>query len=1312
MIHNRRPNGEPVRLPVALLFLLSHSPLALSQAPQALLSEAPAVSVPTQAVPSSYTDLGAASATMAPGRVMLFLNRSPEQQSQLDALIREQSDPTSPNFRKFLTPVEIGQQFGPSDASLAALSQWLTDQGFVITRILKGRLAIEFSATTPQLEAAFQTSIHAFSSPASPDKLVYANASSPRIPAAFGPLVKSISLSNIGPRPLNRPLGTFLLHPPSDPQTPLRATPSDGSVKPLFNIPGRQPCAPTGVCYALVPGDYATIYDTKPLLAQGVDGAGVTIGIPSTSNIDLPTVQRFRTLFLPKYSATNLPNVILDGPDPGQGNGGTYEAYIDVETAGGVAPNATINLYTAADSAYTNGLTLALTRAVEDNAISILSVSYGECEAYLGSYNSQFRDIYEQAAAQGITVVVSAGDSGSAGCDPPPGTSVIGSYQAKNGLAVSGLASTPYNIAVGGTDFLYPASVTSATLNQYWDTASATSPNNNSDWSSALSYIPEKPWDDSDTILNQQSLDQFGAGGGGQSSCAFNDGAYPLSKCKSGYPKPFWQQGFGNDSVRDLPDVSLFAAIGGNYSFSAICVSFSSDAGFGSPNCAIPNGGPDSISAPIVIAGFGGTSVSSPLFAGMLALVSEKTQTARLGLATPTLYPLSRQFPSAFHDIATGTNAMACVSGTPNCGSDGNLTSYSAATGFDLATGLGSVDANLLASEWSSVSITTLATTTTLTITPTSAAHDTSLTFTINVTAGSTSPASGTVALLSGTTLTVQTTNECAAFPCTFQFKGLPGGSYPVVARFLADGQYASSTSAPVNVTITPEASALFIVNPFNNDQISPPNGLNGQTNVQLGESVGFLAIPVPASTPVSTPYASLTAPPATGTLTILDSGTAIGSPITLAADGSYFFNSSSFALGPHSLVVQYSGDASYLPSSTLQPVATPLNFTVIKAVSSILIQGLGSVAVGYPLPLNLYLNGVYSVNGRTLADPSGTLLLTVNGTALPPAPITPTTFGESQASITIPGNLIVLGTNNIVVSYPGDANYSPISTSATAAGIVFQTYADVGAIPSTTSAGLPLTFYLEVGRVALGPEPPIPTNVSVTLLDGTTPFATVPLVTDTSRISADAQFPYSGLSVGTHTITMQYAGDSGDLPSSGTATVIIKPGIPNFTLSTTPLIFAAGATAPSGTSTLTVSPINGFTGVVTLTCSAATIPGGKCSIPSTTTITGSSAATLNVTISTNDHIASLVSHHPLIPPSVITAAGCFLFALAVPFARRRSRIAKSLTFLATAILLANICACGSTSVPISIPSGTFIVTIQATSGTLSNATSVTVTIQ
>ncbi len=335
MIHNRRPNGEPVRLPVALLFLLSHSPLALSQAPQALLSEAPAVSVPTQAVPSSYTDLGAASATMAPGRVMLFLNRSPEQQSQLDALIREQSDPTSPNFRKFLTPVEIGQQFGPSDASLAALSQWLTDQGFVITRILKGRLAIEFSATTPQLEAAFQTSIHAFSSPASPDKLVYANASSPRIPAAFGPLVKSISLSNIGPRPLNRPLGTFLLHPPSDPQTPLRATPSDGSVKPLFNIPGRQPCAPTGVCYALVPGDYATIYDTKPLLAQGVDGAGVTIGIPSTSNIDLPTVQRFRTLFLPKYSATNLPNVILDGPDPGQGNGGTYEAYIDVETAAG-----------------------------------------------------------------------------------------------------------------------------------------------------------------------------------------------------------------------------------------------------------------------------------------------------------------------------------------------------------------------------------------------------------------------------------------------------------------------------------------------------------------------------------------------------------------------------------------------------------------------------------------------------------------------------------------------------------------------------------------------------------------------------------------------------------------------------------------------------------------------------------------------------------------------------------------------------------------------------------------------------------------
>jgi hypothetical protein len=1277
------------------------------------------VALPSQRIPPGYADLGPAPKDLPAGRVLLFLQRPAAQQARLDALVREQNDPGSPQYRRFLTPAQFGEQFGPSEEAVRTVTQWLAGSGFTVTRTLQSRIAIEFTATVPQLETAFQTEIHAFSSASNAGKVVYANTSSPLVPEGLAGLVKGVSLSSFGPRPLHRSLGSFLLQPGTNAAAPLRATQdSGGGAKPLFNETGLQPCATTGVCYALVPGDYATIYDTKPLLTQGIDGTGVTIGIASTSNIDLPTVQRFRTLFLPQYAATNLPNVIVDGADPGLENlSGAEEAYVDVETAAGTAPNATINLYVGANSEYTNGLTLALARAVEDDTISILSVSYGECESYLGSYNSVFEDFYEEAAAQGITVVVSAGDTGAAGCDPGPNTSVSGPYQAQYGFGVSGLATTPYNIAVGGTDFVYPANVTAAQLDAYWKTPSTNSPNNNADWSSALSYIPEKPWDDSDPVLDQLNIQTFAGGGGGQSFCAFNNGAYPVASCQGGYPKPSWQQGFGNDTVRDIPDVSLFAAIGSNYSFYGICMTLAPDLTIAgsTPDCAVPNAGPNSTTAPIVISGIGGTSVSAPMFAGMLALVAQKTQTARLGLATPTLYPLSKQFPAAFHDIATGTNATACASGSPDCGTSGYLTGQAAVAGYDLATGLGSVDAKQLVSNWGNVAVAAQSTATTLALTPTTGPHETVVTFTVNVTGASSNPASGTIAVFGGTTSTIQTTQACAAFPCVFTFNALPGGSYPVTARFLADGVYASSTSNAVNVTISAEASEVLILNAFSNNQIYPPNGLNGQTNVQLGESVGFLIAPEPATTPAGTPFSSLTAPPATGTVTITDAGTAIGPAVRLDSTGLFNFVSSAFGLGQHSLVVQYSGDASYLPSSTVKPVATPLNFTVIKAVPTLFAYGLpsyGGVAVGYPIPLNLYVGGVSSGNGQTLAEPSGTVTLTVNGTVLPPLTLGPTTIGESTAIATIPGNLIVLGANTIVVSYGGDANYSSASTSLSATGIVFQTYSDLGAIPTTTSAGLPITFYPEVFRNYQQAYPQtIPTNVVVTLLDGSTPFATVPLATDTSRISADGTFAYSGLSVGTHTITMQYPGDSGDLPSSATLSVVITPGIPSFTVAATPISFASGASSPSAVSTLTITPVNGFTGAVSLSCSAAALPGGSCSVASSATVTGASPATVSVAVSLRGITAQLSRPRGWTQRGLPVAAWlCLGFALCG--VRRRARFARVLMVVATAALLAGLSACGSASNTLTVAAGTYNVTIQATSGGISKTATIPVSVQ
>lgn len=1299
---------------LAVCFLLALASVSAAQPG----SPAPVASIATHPIPSSYTDLGLAPSGLPAGRVLLYLARTPAQQAQLDLLVQEQADPASPEYHRYLTPAQFGRRFGPPDTALQAVTSWLAVSGFSGMRVLDSRIAIEFTATAPQLQAAFHTQIHAFAAQAGPANAIYGNSSPASIPADLAPYIKSVSLSNIGPRPQNHPLGTFALRPPAEGGTTVQAAPLQRpGVDPLYNITGYRPCAPAGLCYALVPGDVATIYNTRPVLAAGIDGAGITIGIAGVSNIDLPTVQRFRTLFLPRYSAGNLPNVILDGPDPGQENYGTDEAYIDVETAGSVAPNATINLYAAANSPYANGLTLALARAVGDNAISILSVSYGECEAYLGSSNSVYRDFYEEAAAQGITVVASSGDSGAAGCDPPPGTSVFGSYQGSYGLAVNGLASTPYNIAVGGTDFLYPASPTSATFNKYWNPGSSNAPANNVDWSSALSYIPEKPWADSDPILNQVINQAYAGGGGGRSSCAQNNGGYPAT-CQGGYPKPPWQQGFGNDQVRDLPDLSFFSGIGSNYSFYAFCTSHDY---FSFTDCAVPNAGPNSTAAPIVISGYGGTSVATPLMAGILALVAQKTQTPRLGLATPVLYPLSQQFPAAFHDITSGTIAMACVAGSTDCGTNGFLTGYAAGPGFDLATGLGSVDANQLVTHWSSITPATLATSTTLALTPSSGPHETVVTFNVNVTGTSRNPQSGPIVIYSGATPVLLSVHDCAAFPCSFPYKGLPGGTYPVTVRFAGDGNFASSTSAPVTVSITPEPSEVLLLNAFHNNQQFPPNGLNGVTNVQLGQALGFLIAPAPLNTPAGTSYTAIDWSPPTGTLTITDRGVPVGAPIKIGGTGSFSFIATSFGLGPHSLTVQYSGDASYGPSDSASPLATPINFTVIKSTPSALdIYGLpyyGGAAVGDPIPLSLYLYGIAFRNNPNFPVPTGALSVTLNGTVLPPVSLASRNSNQSQGNITIPGNLIMLGNNTIQVDYPGDANYTAISTNQTFQGIFFGTYASLGSIPNTTSAGLPITFYLEISRDYQAIPSTIPSNVTITLLDGKTPFATVPLAPDIARQSADATYPYAGLSVGTHTITLQYAGDAGDLPSSATATIVITPGVPGVTLSATPVTFAAGLSAPSATSTLTVTPINGFTGLLALSCSGIAFPGGSCSIPSTVSLAGTSPATVSVTIATTGKTAQLLAPTPFHPPWLPSAVACLLLGFTLTRTRRHSTWRAFSTLLLAAILLANVIACGSGNFQNSPPGstvnpGSYSVTIVAASGAVRSTTNIPITVQ
>jgi len=410
----------------------------------------------------------------------------------------------------------------------------------------------------------------------------------------------------------------------------------------------------------LVPRDLATIYDVTPLYEAGFDGTGEKIAVVGDSDITMSNIERFRSLSgLPANDPTKVlvPN---SGTATVPSTNEQMEAYLDLEWSGAVAKNATV-IYVYVGNNPNYSVWDALQYAVDKNVAPIISTSFGYCEAGLGQGNVMtIQGWAQQANSQGQTIVAASGDSGAADCD---GSEV---QSATQGLAVDVPAAIPEVTGIGGSEFTGDDSSTSTTT--YW------SGTNDSVYGSALSYIPEEGWNDtSGSIANQGGL---AAGGGGAS-------AY--------FSKPGWQTGTGvpNDGHRDVPDVSLNASP--FHDSFLIC-----DGRDSTGNQGCTNGFRDSQNYLDTV---GGTSAGAPSFAGILALINQATGSKGLGNVNSMLYSLAGSAPSSFHDITTGDNKVPCVHGSTGCPSGGTI-GYSAGTGYDQASGLGSVDVFNLATSW------------------------------------------------------------------------------------------------------------------------------------------------------------------------------------------------------------------------------------------------------------------------------------------------------------------------------------------------------------------------------------------------------------------------------------------------------------------------------------------------------------------------------------------------------------------------------------------------------------------------------------
>jgi subtilase family serine protease len=569
----------------------------------------------------------------------------------------------------------------------------------------------------------------------------FANATQLAIPAALSGVIQSVrNLNDFRPKP----------------QVRFR------NAKPAFTS------SQSGNHY-LTPKDVATIYDVNAAYSSGYNGTGQSIAIVGQSEINVSDIEHFQSAAGLTVKDPTL--VLVPGSGTAQNSSGDQaESDLDLEYSGGMGTDATIYfVYVGNNQNYS--VFDSVQYAVDTRIAPIISISYGACETDLSASDfSTLESIMQQGASQGQSIIAASGDDGSTSCY---GDKSLTTAQ-QEALVVDYPASSAYVTGLGGTEF--PTADVSSSNTTYWQSASGSDV-----ISSAKSYIPEQTWNDDSS--------QYGlaAGGGGISALT---------------ARPSWQKGvtgIPSGNYRLVPDISLDSSpANAGYLY---CTSDTSAWGQGQQG-SCTSGFRDSSTNDLTVAG--GTSFAAPIFAGMLSIINQRENSTGQGLVNSTLYTLasnSSNYASAFHDITSGGNQ--CTAGSQYCSSAGQ-SEYPATTGYDMATGLGSIDLYNLLGSWPAGSSSGLQATTTAlaaaTTTPASGANDTiTITVTPESKSISTTPTGALTIVVDGVTATssLALSNGSA----TYTFSSMTAGAHVIEATYSGDSAFASSTgSVTVNV--------------------------------------------------------------------------------------------------------------------------------------------------------------------------------------------------------------------------------------------------------------------------------------------------------------------------------------------------------------------------------------------------------------------------------------------------------------------------------------------------------------------------------
>ncbi len=1240
------------RLSVFVIFIFCFYPLAaIAQEPLSLQRAEDQIHSPINTgdrrylaglVPSfasASDDQGRLSPNETIGHIMITLRRPPARQQAFEAFLSDLQNPNSARYHSWMNPSDIGSEFGPSDGDITKITDWLTSQGLRVEEVSSSRTIVTFTGTVDQLEKTFNSEVHRY---VKNGRSRIAVNHDPSIPAAVAAVVQGVvGLSTLSSKST---LSSF------DSRTA-------ASPRPLLTTPNGS--------HAIFPADFAAIYDLNLLYWSQITGTGQKVAVIGDSRVANSDIEDFEALAgLPIVD----PVVVIPplGTDPlTTGDQEQLEATLDVERVLGTAPGAKVTLVVSADDANGNGVSLASKYAIQQNLAQVVNISFGSCEAEAGqSATTLYDNLFSQAAAQGISVFVSSGDSGAAGCDTTAVAPPLVQQKSPNYIC-----SSQYVTCVGGTELVEGSG-------QYWASSGT-----------ATGYIPEGAWNDSTSSVVS------GTGGGASQFIS----------------KPSWQTGAGvpPDGARDTPDISLSASP--NHDPYAICAAFAGS------SCSTG-----------VFHYVGGTSAAAPGMAGIQALINQRAGKEQ-GNINPFLYSTAANVSlNAFQDITLASSGITnCVLTTPSLcnnstsGPPALLSSgvhgYGVATGYDQATGLGSVDAFNLAQTagGSPVRQTPIVT---LTANPTIIQGGAVVTMKATLINVGSSSVMGAVQFVNNKTSIGSPVLVSSAEANQTETFGYVPGVYPLTAVFSGDINYTSVTSSPVLVTV---ASGTGLSTQTSITAVTPASIVYSQpftVSVQVYSSSGDL------HTPGGSVELLVDGVPS-GIISGLGQTTAclMGANPPACPYGIASLTANIANAGSHQLSVLYLGTAPTASLVFASSMSAPLSITVAGPMATVSTNNLSFAS---------QLSGTTSTAQTVTLSNSGTATLSISSVAVTGDFVQTNTCGTGLAAaakcvISVAFTPTAAGSRTGTLTITDNAGGSPQTIALSGAGV-----APGATAPAVTLSPTSLTFAPQTDGTTSTAQAVTLTNsgtatLAITSLTASGDFALTQNcgTSVTAGASCTLSVTFTPTAAGTRTGTVTITDNANGSPQ----TVALSGGGEAVSLSTVSTGITIPSAGGSGTAAIQLSSVNGFTGTVNLTCAVTYLGQGTptspptCSLsPAQAQVTGNSPVSSTLTIATTSSSAALVRERELNGAKLALAA-MFFFGL-LPRGRYRKGLFSVLCLVALCLVVGvGVIGCsgssggsntGTTPTGHGTTTGNYQVVVTATSGTVAASTTIPISIQ